>query len=80
VIAVDIALVLIAIAAITAGVTALSAKKAQVRAIQTAPHHRLGQAVRLLDRIVAADSILPSLPSELVAEAKQIIVSHYADH
>lgn len=78
-IAVDIALVVVLIGAIVAGVTAASSHRAQTKALKAAPDRRLGNAVRLLDRIVQShESGMAMVPEQLLKEAQDIVTDYYA--
>jgi hypothetical protein len=80
VVAVDIALVVVIVAAVVGGITAVSANRAQQKALTAGrPDRRLPQAARLLDKVVAADDVLPSLPTVLVKEIKAFLTRYYAD-
>lgn len=75
------ALVVIAVVTIVAVTAATAAGRAHKRELTAArqpivDHER---AVRLLDRIVAADEVLPSLPTDLVREAQALITRHYGE-
>lgn len=78
-IALDIATVIIIVGAITAVVTAVSANKAKTQAtkVLARPAQNTAHAVRLLDKVVSADEVLPSLPSTLINEIKQFLSQYY---
>ena len=63
----------------TIAILAYTASRAHRRQLAASHHPTLNHecAIRVLDRIVAADEVLPSLPSDLVNEAKSVIARHY---
>lgn len=75
---VSIAVMVIAIAAIVAGVTAASANHAKTKALKAAPDRRLGNAVRVLDQTIQAhESGMAMLPEQLLKEAQEIVTDYY---
>lgn len=85
-VAIDIALLIIAVVAVVGGVSAYSANRARQLEIGSGPNaqlagvnRQLAQAARLLDRIVTADQMMPSLPTDLAEEAKKFVAVYYTD-
>lgn len=63
------------------GIVAVAWGRAHKRELTAARQPRIEheRAVRLLDRILAADEVLPSLPSDLIKEARTLITRHYGE-
>lgn len=77
-VAVDIALVVIVVAGIVAGVSAVSSNRVQKRALKAAPDHRLSTAMRLIDRIIQSDDAgFANLPEPLRKEAERLVTEYY---
>lgn len=75
-VAVDIALVIIVVAAIVGGVTAVSAQRIQRKALPQSSVTQ--QAVRLLDRIMMShDGGYSAVDANLLKEAKEIVDEYY---
>lgn len=78
-IAVDIATLLIVIAGVVAGITALSSHRAQTKALHGSGDHRLLEAVRLLDRMISShEGGYATIPDNLLQEAKAIVAQFYS--
>lgn len=77
-IALDAALVIIVIAAVTAGVTAVSANRVKTRALKAAPDRRLEQAIRLLDHLLAQhEGGYAMLGEKERTQARKIVNEYY---
>jgi hypothetical protein len=77
-IALDAALVIIVIAAVTAGVMAVTVNRVKTTAIKAAPDRRLEQAVRLLDHLLAQhEGGYAMLGEKERAEARRIVNEYY---
>lgn len=46
---------------------------------QARPNYELAHAMRLLDRILAFDKAVPSLPSDIQTEARSLVSSYYKE-
>ena len=76
-VAVDIALVIIIVAAITAGASIYGANRVKKSEYRNDPARKLAQAVRLLDQVRQADDILTALPTALAEDVRTFLNSYY---
>lgn len=76
-VAVEIALVIIIVATITAGASVWGANRAKKIQALNDPGRKLAQAVRLLDQVRQADDILTALPSALSDDVRTFLKAYY---
>ncbi len=76
-IAINIFLVVVVLVVIGSIVYSVN-NKAAIKA-KTGPNVELAHAVRILDRILAADKLYPSIPQELSNEATKFVSTFYKE-
>ncbi len=76
-IAVDIFLVVVVFGII--GLIVYSVNNRATVTAKTRPNVELAHAVRIMDRILAADQVLPTLPHDLLEEAAGFVRTYYKE-